>query len=239
MSIAMGTSASLRAALKRVGPLRSLYHLGRTAADVLTTRPSRVAADCEETYRRARDPWAYSSEGQQARLRSALSMIDAAFAGRSDLTVLEIGCGEGAFSALLAARCGRLVATDASPTALERARNGLAGRSNAEFHQLDVLSDPLGSGFDLIVMDHVIDLFGRRAAYRQIAAKIAAALKPEGRALIGAMRAFDLAEEAWWSRWVLSGGVAILGWIGRYTDLLPVATVTESFYTHTLFRRRA
>src|SRR5260221_4523498 len=124
--------------------------------------------------------------------------------------------------AVWAPHCPGLVAADPSATALDRARIRLGGRSNLQFRQLAVLRDSPGLGFDLIVMDHVIDLFGRRNAYRDIAARLASALKPDGYALIGAMRAFDLAEQAWWSPLVLRGGVAILEWIGRHTELAPV-----------------
>jgi SAM-dependent methyltransferase len=221
-----------------VTPLRSIYHLGRTVADIATARPWHVADECEEIYRNGRDPWLYASAEQQGRYRCAIEIIDAAFGARSDLKALEIGCGEGAFTKLLAPRCRHLLAADASKTALERARARLSGHRHIDFRQLDVLRDPLVSGFDLIVMDHVIDLFGRRTAYSQIARKLAAALKPDGVALLGAMRAFDLAEDAWWSRLVLRGGVAIFAWIGRHTELAPVTTETRSFYTYTLFRRR-
>jgi cyclopropane fatty-acyl-phospholipid synthase-like methyltransferase len=238
MMVSAAAPGSFRGALKRIAAVRSLYHFGQTLADLATARPSRVAADCEFAYRDARDPWSYASDEQQARFRCALEMIDAAFGRRSDLQVLEIGCGEGAFTELLAPRCSRMIAADASPTALGRAQTRLGARANIVFRHFDVLRDPPGSGFDLIVMDHVIDLFGRRTAYRLIADRIAAALKPDGVALIGVMRAFELAEQARWSRWVLRGGVAILDWVGHHTDLVPVTTVTRSFYTYTLFRRQ-
>ena len=231
--------ARLRDALTRVTPLRSVWHLGLTIADHAQARPACAAAECEDTYRKGRDPWHYASAEQQARFRRALALIDGAFGGRTDLQALEIGCGEGAFTALLADRCRRLVAADASPTALERARARVGARPNLEFRRLDVLQDGLGSGYDLILLDHLIDMFGRRSIYRDIASRIAAALAPEGRALIGAMRAFEFAERSWWSPLVLRGGVAILDWIGRRTALEPLTTVTESFYSYTLFRRRA
>jgi len=229
---------ALRHGLKQLMALRSLYHLMRSSADLLAARPARVAGECERTYRRGEDPWTYRDEAQQARYRRALAIIGDRLRGSQSPNVLEIGCGEGMFTALLAPLCGRLIATDASATALERARTRVAGCPQVALRRLDVLADPLGSDFDLIVMDHLIDLFGRRSAYRQIASRLAAAVKPDGAVLIGAMRAFDLAERASWARLLPWGGVAILEWIGRNTPLAPVATVTESFYTYTLFRRR-
>ena len=227
-----------RQALKQLVGLRSLYHLVRSVADLATTRPTGVAAVCERTYRGGDDPWTYRDEAQQMRYRRALAMISDELHGRQSPNVLEVGCGEGMFTALLAPLCGQLLATDAAPTALDRARRRLGDVPQVMLRRLDVLTDSLGSGFDVIVMDHLIDLFGRRSAYRQIAARLAAALKPDGVVLIGAMRAFDLAERAWWAPLLPWGGVAILAWIGRNTALVPVTTVTESFYTYTLFRRR-
>lgn len=224
--------------LKQIAPLRSLYHLARSVGDILSTRPGHVADDCEAIYRRGADPWRYESEDQQARYARALGLIRTALGATPSAKVIEIGCGEGMFTALLAPYCAELVAADASPTALDRARARLGGAPQVRFRTFDVLTSPLESGFDLIVMDHIIDLFGRRAAYRKIATLIANAMTPDGYALIGAMRAFDAAETAWWSRYVPWGGVAILDWIGRHTPLTPVTSVTESFYTYTLFRRR-
>ncbi len=231
--------AALRAALKRISPLRSLYYLGEALLDVLRKRPSAVADACETLYAGHADPWNYVSEGQQGRYRQALAIVDAVLAKSRDARVLEIGCGEGAFSELLATRPVRLLCVDVSPTALARARERLAGRANVEFRQFDILADGIAPEFDLVVMDHVIDMFHRRAAYRYIAGKIAAALKPDGRALIGAMRGSSLVEAAWWSRPVLRGGAAILDWIGRRTALEPVETAVGPFYLYTLFKRRA
>jgi len=230
--------SALRDGLKQLRPLRSIYHLLRSAADLMTARPMRVAEQCELTYQQRIDPWGYGGEAQQARYRRAFAMIGDRLHGRPSPAVLEIGCGEGTFTTLLAPLCGRLTAVDASSTALERACGRLSGAPHVTLRRLDVLIDPLGSDFDLIVMDHLIDLFGRRSAYRKIASRLAAALKPDGVVLIGAMRAFDLAENAWWARLMPWGGVAILDWIGRNTALTPVATVTEAFFTYTLFRRR-
>jgi len=234
----LATWAALRDGLKQLRPLRSVYHLLHSAADLVSTRPMRVAEHCERIYRQRVDPWDYGSDGQQVRYRRALAMVRDNLRGRPSPKVLEIGCGEGAFTTLLAPLCADLTAADASSTALERARSRLSGVPQVTLRRLDVLADPLGSDFDVIVMDHLIDLFGRRSAYRQIASRLAAALKPDGVVLIGAMRAFDLAENSWWARLMPWGGVAVLEWIGRNTPLLPVATVTEAFYTYTVFRRR-
>jgi 2-polyprenyl-3-methyl-5-hydroxy-6-metoxy-1,4-benzoquinol methylase len=233
----------MRAALKRITPLRSLYHFLLTVYQVARAHPGLVAQEYDTQFVSQADPWNYAGGEHQARYRCALEIVDRqiigrVLAGNNETKILEIGCGEGLFTEQLVTRSVRVVATDTSPTALARARTRLDGHQNIEFRLLDILTDPIEEKFDLIVIDHVIDLFSHRSAYRTTAEKVAQALAADGVALVGTMRAFELAEKAWWSPLLVHGGVAILDSVGRHTALSPIETVTESFYTYTLFRHR-
>ncbi len=65
---------------------------------------------------------------------------------------LEIGCGTGVFTRLLASRCERVVAIDLSPRMVEVARSRSKGHPNIEYEVADATSWPLPEeGFDCVV----------------------------------------------------------------------------------------
>ncbi len=79
------------------------------------------ASHFDRVYTRA-DPWAYGTSAYEAARREALLDVLPRPRYRA---ALEVGCGEGYTTRLLAGRAGRVVGLDISPLALARAR--LAG----------------------------------------------------------------------------------------------------------------
>src|SRR5215469_6710442 len=75
------------------------------------------------------DPWGYSSEYEITKRGHTLSLIPAGECERG----LEVACAEGHFTVLLAQSVGRLVASDISTVALERAVRRCRGKSNIAF----------------------------------------------------------------------------------------------------------
>lgn len=75
---------------------------------------------------------------------------------------LEIGCGAGAFTGLLAGVSDRVVALDVSAAAIERARARGAGAGNVEFRVANIMEvTPEEEGpWDLIVMNETIYYLG-------------------------------------------------------------------------------
>jgi SAM-dependent methyltransferase len=64
---------------------------------------------------------------------------------------LDVGCGTGAFSRLLAARCGHVTGVDLSPVMVAEARRRSAGLANVDYAVADVMTDPLPVGaFDCV-----------------------------------------------------------------------------------------
>ena len=76
-----------------------------------------------------------------------------------DDTVLECACGTGLLSAVIAAKCRQLTATDFSRKMLKKAEKNCAAFHNIAFAQADItaLSYPDGS-FDKVVAGNVIHL---------------------------------------------------------------------------------
>lgn len=87
---------------------------------------------------------------------------------------IDVGCGSGRWSAMVAPKVGQLHLLDASTEALAVARQNLAGRHNVIFHLASVDEIPLPNSsldfaFSLGVLHHVPDTL---AAIRSIAAKL-------------------------------------------------------------------
>lgn len=94
---------------------------------------------------------------------------------------LEIGCGIGTFSRLLATRSNRVTAIDLSPKMIEIAENLSKNYTNIDFQVADVLeTDFLDSHFDAIVS---IATF-HHLPLEQVLPKLKKALKPRGKLLI-------------------------------------------------------
>jgi ubiquinone/menaquinone biosynthesis C-methylase UbiE len=93
---------------------------------------------------------------------------------RSNPVGLDVGCGSGRWSTMVAPRVGHLHLLDASEDALEVARQNLAGAQNASFHLASVGNIPLPDNsldfaFSLGVLHHVPDT---AAAIRTVASKL-------------------------------------------------------------------
>lgn len=106
---------------------------------------------------------------------------------REGARVLDVGCGVGRWSRLLAARGAQVTGVDLSPTMIQQAEqralaDGVADR--CRFRVQDLASLELGERFDLIlgvtVLQHILDPGALRAALQAVAAHLA----PGGRLVL-------------------------------------------------------
>jgi SAM-dependent methyltransferase len=108
----------------------------------------------ERAYR-IRDPWKLDSEPERFRYRETNRFLAQAFPGGIE-ALLEIGCGEGYQSEVLARTCRQLTGIDVSPTAVGRARERLP---LLEFCVGDLYSHPWSGErdrFDVVVACEVL-----------------------------------------------------------------------------------
>lgn len=98
-----------------------------------------------------------SSEFERDRLARLLSVV----ADRQYGRVLEIGCGAGSFTRLIAHLAQRIVALDVSDTAIQRAQGRLP-EGHVEFRQANVMEyDPQAEGpWDLITLAETVYYLG-------------------------------------------------------------------------------
>jgi peptidoglycan/xylan/chitin deacetylase (PgdA/CDA1 family)/2-polyprenyl-3-methyl-5-hydroxy-6-metoxy-1,4-benzoquinol methylase len=129
-----------------------------------------------ERFFQKEDPWNYGSPYEQEKYRRQLELLPPEPAERA----IELACAEGHFSAPLATKVGHLLASDISPTALERARLRCSGICNVDFLKLDLSADPLPGEMDLICCSEVLYYLDDQAELALVAQKIAGALRPGG-----------------------------------------------------------
>jgi len=99
-----------------------------------------------------RDPYAVGMDAD-GRYLDALSLIPP----DPGLVALELGCGEGQFTDLLAERVSHVFATDISHSAIRRARQRLQHRRNVQFTTSDLSHDALEQdAYSLVVCMEVL-----------------------------------------------------------------------------------
>lgn len=104
---------------------------------------------------------------------------------RPDMRVLEMGCGIGTLTGLLAGDLpqGRLIAVDLSPVSIEQAGRALQACANVELRVADVVSDELPGPFDRIVLPDVLEHVPSER-HGRLFLRIKALLAPNGRVIV-------------------------------------------------------
>jgi SAM-dependent methyltransferase len=132
----------------------------------------------EKKYLEEIDPWHFRTSTYE---REKYEATIAALSQPRYPNALEIGCAIGVLSARLASHCGRLLAVDASPTAIaEAARQDLP---NVRFEEAVMPSEFPEGCFDLIVLSEVLYYFSERDLER-LADKCVNALSDRGDILL-------------------------------------------------------
>lgn len=130
--------------------------------------PESIRADFDRIASLAGEGWDHNSHYHEYLLRHA--------PGRCGRT-LEVGCGAGEFSRLLAARAERVLAVDLSPRMVALARERSRGCANVDFVNADVTEYPLpAEHFDFVATLTTLHHLPLEAALR----KMASALRPGG-----------------------------------------------------------
>lgn len=111
----------------------------------------------DQLYRILRDPWWAAVPHyryQSLKYRVMLSLLPP----RNYRTALDIGCGLGVFSRLLAERCDQVTGIDISQRAVDSALQASADFPNVQFRKLDLLNldSVLLGKFDLVVLADTI-----------------------------------------------------------------------------------
>lgn len=158
-------------------PASSSPASGSSGSHAVAENPHDVG--CElfwERFFQKEDPWNYGSAYEQEKYKRQLELLPPEPAERA----IELACAEGHFSRQLAPKVGHLLASDISPTALDRARRRCTGNRNVEFLKLNLSADRLPDAMDLICCSEVLYYLDDEAELALVAQKIARALRPGG-----------------------------------------------------------
>ena len=122
------------------------------------------------------DPWHLTtSPYERERIEGSLDLI----AGRRYSTGLEVGCGEGSFTARLLDRCDQIVAVDFSHIALRRARRRFAGEPRVEVRRFDARAENPGRTFDLVFCAELF-YYLNREEFEDVASRMIRWVAPGG-----------------------------------------------------------
>jgi SAM-dependent methyltransferase len=136
----------------------------------------------------AGDAWEFeSSSYEQERFARQVALID----DRRYPRVLEIGCGSGCFTQLLAGIAGELTALDISSAAIERARSNAqaSGARNIDFRTANIMEHNFTADepWDLVILSETIYCLGWLYSFFEIgmlASNLLAGMRPGGRLLL-------------------------------------------------------
>jgi len=140
---------------------------------------------CEDLWQHG-DPWSFeSSEFEQARCARLIALLG----GRRSARALEIGCGAGYFTRLLARLADEIVAFDISATAIARAHTLGAGLETIDFRVANVMDYEWRADgpWDLVVFNDTICYLGWLYTFFDVAwlaAELFAATRSGGRLLL-------------------------------------------------------
>jgi SAM-dependent methyltransferase len=110
----------------------------------------------DEMYEGDGDPWDFESSAYEQR-KYAVTM--ASLPRPRYGSVFEPGCSIGVLTAMLAARCDRILATDIVPAALDQARNRLTAQPHVALEQRAIPEDWPEAMFDLVVLSEIAYYF--------------------------------------------------------------------------------
>jgi 2-polyprenyl-3-methyl-5-hydroxy-6-metoxy-1,4-benzoquinol methylase len=142
--------------------------------------------------------WDHRSAAEQDRYQRVLGLVTRfrGPAGWGD--VLEIGCSEGLFTALLAPRCDRLTACDISPVALARAERRVSSSAHLGLELFDLILDPITGNYDTVFAMDVLEFVHGRDLLTLVARKLAHAVRPGGLLILSICRLPEQLQHRWW-----------------------------------------
>jgi SAM-dependent methyltransferase len=118
------------------------------------------AARFDALYAQSDDPWGYETSAYE---REKYAATLAAFPPGPIESILELGCSIGAFTALLAERCERVLALDFSERAIELARQRLSGVENVQLRKARFPEEAPNERFRVVLCSEILYYLDARA----------------------------------------------------------------------------
>jgi SAM-dependent methyltransferase len=230
--------AWVRRVAVQVPVLRSAWQFASFVRQIANAQPGKAKERFDRLYDARVDPWDFTRPEEQARHRTAAEMLDKVRGRQVFCRALEVGCGEGVFTQILADKCEHLLAVDVSPIALSRARSRASWGDGVEFRLLNVPVDRIRGKFDLIVAMEVLPLIRRPWDLKTARDRIVAAIVDGGYLLIQNHKGYGVPNDARWAVWLVQGGPAIDRFVAHHQALEVVVRQDSKDRILTLFRKR-
>ncbi|WP_309648309.1 bifunctional PIG-L family deacetylase/class I SAM-dependent methyltransferase [Nocardioides sp.] len=159
-----------------------LEHFGGDVEVFVTQPPTDPALD--DLHGRDEDPWGTQVRWFEQRKRDlTLAALPRPAYGRT----LEVGCSRGTLTRALAARSQQVLALDASPRAVELARQALSDLATVEVREAQVPREWPAGEFDLVVVSEVA-YFLSPVALEELVERIRGCLTPDGTVVLAHWR---------------------------------------------------
>lgn len=171
----------------------------------------------EAAYANNADPWASASSRYRYQRNKYAGLISFLPRGKRFARVLDLGCGAGVLSGLLAHIGDDVLGMDIAQTAVDLARTNALERAvgNVRFEQGDItaLPDSMDGGFDLVVVADTIYYLDKTddASLAVVAERVARLLAPGGTCMIANHYFFRADKDSRLSRRIHDAFAALAG----------------------------
>ncbi len=184
--------------LKKADIAGYLFHVGDIGLFLQGARTDARVAQLRQTigdheafeviYRESSDPWASVNRKYRYQQRKYAVLMSLLPAGRRFQSALDLGCGLGDLSRLLADRSDRVLGLDVAQSVIDRARVSHGGVPGLSFDRADILDLPrdLDGKFDLVTIADSIYYLANLDddVLKVLATRVAELLAPNGVCLL-------------------------------------------------------
>ena len=222
--------------LVRAAPgMRNLVYLTTAVAAAAGDTRRRRERQATSSYEQSPDPWGYASPWGSEHLACIRRLVDHIEPGHPLTRGLDIGCGDGAATEILAALCDQVLAIDLSEMALRRARARALG-DHVCFARTDLLGAADLGTHDVVFALGVIEVFRRPRMARRAARRVAAAVLPGGHLIVTTTRQSPVIETARWGRSLYVGASGVDHLVRSIAPFCIVASEETDTHLLSLYR---
>jgi 2-polyprenyl-3-methyl-5-hydroxy-6-metoxy-1,4-benzoquinol methylase len=227
------------AAMPPLRALNSIRYLIHSIGQALRGTEARLLHAAQQDYDATHDRWGYESDWGREHLAKTAAFIETARRRAPLHTAVEVGCGEGFVTSLLAQHVRSALALDVSEVALERARARCAATKHVAFRRWNLLKDAPTGSYDLVLAMGVLEVF-QRPSQLLVARRTILSMVGRGRhLLVTTTLQHPAIERSTWSGYLVRGGDGMHRFLLRTGALNVVCSEDTHTHRFTLYQKRS